>query len=170
MKRRKKEPVGCIGPSKGRGPGTSLGKGGWRVTDSTGQWIAAGFTSQAYALRWIDGFNLMRAGSQLSDDDLRWIYLHWYLARPERLDPKPRAPTESSKTNVPTSKGLKRKRSARWRLAQQIQAPVTHKTWCHETRQSRGGETGRENGTTSRLQQPRKCCGGRCCEAPLKGA
>jgi hypothetical protein len=96
MKRRKKEPVGCIGPSKGRGPGTSLGKGGWRVIDSTGQWIAAGFTSQAYALRWIDGFNLMRAGSQLSDDDLKWIYLHWYPARPVRLDPETRAPTESS--------------------------------------------------------------------------
>src|SRR5262245_66338170 len=75
---------------------SNLGKGGWRVIDSTGQWIAAGFTSQAYALRWIDGFNLMRTGSQLSDDDLKWIYLHWYPARPVRLDPETRAPTEYS--------------------------------------------------------------------------
>ena len=100
MKRRKKEPVGCIGPSKGRGPGTSLGKGRWRVIDSTGQWIAAGFTSQAYTLRWIDGFYLLQAGHSLSPDDHRWIFLHWYPARPARLDPKPRASTESSKTSV----------------------------------------------------------------------
>jgi hypothetical protein len=69
MRRRKKEPIGWIGPAKGSGPGTSLGKGRWRVIDSTGQWIAAGFTTQAYALRWIDGFHLMRGGFRLSDDD-----------------------------------------------------------------------------------------------------
>src|SRR5262245_9353127 len=99
MKRRKKEPVGCIGPSKGRGPGTSLGKGRWRVIDSTGQWIAAGFTSQAYTLRWIDGFYLLQAGHSLSPGDHRWIFLHWYPARPARLDPEIHAPTESSDLN-----------------------------------------------------------------------
>jgi hypothetical protein len=101
MKRRKKEPVGCIGPSKGRGPGTSLGKGHWRVIDSTGQWIAAGFTTRTYALRWIDSFNLMRGGFQLNHQDHEWLLSHWYPARrPVRLDPETRAPTESSKTNV----------------------------------------------------------------------
>jgi len=100
MKRRKKQPVGCIGPSKGRGPGTSLGKGRWRVIDSQGNWIASGFTTQAYALRWIDGFRLLRGGHQLSADDHKWLLLHWYRARPARLDPKPRASTESSKTTV----------------------------------------------------------------------
>jgi len=98
--RRKKELVGWMGPCKAKGRGTSLGKGHWRVIDSTGQVIAAGFTSQAYALRWIDGFHLLRGGHQLSDGDLKWTFSHWYRARPARLDPKPRASTESSKTNV----------------------------------------------------------------------
>ena len=100
MKRRKKEPVGCIGPSKGRGPGNSLGKGHWRVIDSTGHWIASGFTTRAYALRWIDSFNLMRAGHHHNDQDYKWLLSHWYPARPARLDPETRAPTESSDLNV----------------------------------------------------------------------
>ena len=100
MKRRKKEPVGCIGPSKAKGRGTSLGKGHWRVIDSTGQMIAAGFTSRAYALRWIDSFNLMRAGHHLNDQDHKWLLSHWYRARPVPLDPEPRAPTESSDLTV----------------------------------------------------------------------
>jgi hypothetical protein len=100
MKRRKKEPVGWIGPSKAKGRGTSLGKGHWRVIDSTGQWIAAGFTTRAYALRWIDGFNLMRAGHHLNDQDQKWLFSHWYPALPARLDPDTRAPTESSDLSV----------------------------------------------------------------------
>ena|SRR5215470_633045 len=104
MKRRKKEPVGCIGPSKGRGPGTSLGKGHWRVIDSTGDWIASGFNTRAYALRWIDSFNLMRGGFELNDPDHKWLLSHWYPVRrpapPVRLDPGTHAPTESSDLSV----------------------------------------------------------------------
>jgi hypothetical protein len=99
-RRRKKEPVAWMGPTKSRGPGTSLGKGRWRVIDSTGQWIAAGFTTQAYALRWIDSFHLMRRGFQLSDDDHEWLPSHWYPALPARLAPETRAPTETSNANV----------------------------------------------------------------------
>ena len=100
-RRPKKQPIGWMGPSEGRGPGTSLGKGHWRVIDSTGQSIAAGFTSRAYALRWIDGFHLLRAG--YCPDDEQWILAHWYPALPARLDPKPRASTVSSKANVLTT-------------------------------------------------------------------
>jgi len=103
MKRRKKEPVGCIGPSKGRGPGTSLAKGRWRVIDSTGQWIASGFTTRASALRWIDSFHLLRGGFQLNDHDHKWLLSHWYPVRPAppvRLDPETLAPTESSGLSV----------------------------------------------------------------------
>jgi hypothetical protein len=101
MRRRpKKQPVGWMGPSEGRGSGTSLGKGHWRVIDSTGQSIAAGFTSRAYALRWIDGFHLLRAG--YCPDDEQWILAHWYPALPARLAPKRRASTESSKASVLT--------------------------------------------------------------------
>jgi hypothetical protein len=100
MRRSKKEPVGWIGPVKGKGSGTSLGKGRWRVIDSTGQWIAAGFTTRAYALRWIDSFHLTWAGHRLNNHDRKWLLLHWYPARPVRLDPKTRASTESSDANV----------------------------------------------------------------------
>jgi hypothetical protein len=74
--RLKKQPIGWIGPSEGKSSGTSLGKGRWRVIDSTGQWIASGFTTRAYALRWIDSFNLLQAGHQLNDDDFKWLFLH----------------------------------------------------------------------------------------------
>jgi len=69
--RLKKQPIGWIGPSEAK-------KGRWRVIDSTGQLIAAGFTTRAYALRWIDGFNLLQAGLQLEDNDSKWIRRHWY--------------------------------------------------------------------------------------------
>src|SRR5262245_39883113 len=101
MKRRKRQPVGWIGPSIGRGPGTSLGKGQWRVIDSTGQWIASGFTTRAYALRWIDGFNLLQVGQQLSDDDQKWIFAHWYAHQRKRTR-KP-IPTESGKAVLTTT-------------------------------------------------------------------
>ena len=98
--KRKKEPVGWIGPCKAEGRGTSLGKGHWRVIDSTGDWIASGFNTCAYGLRWIDSFNLMRAGHHLNDQDHNWLLSHWYPvrpARPVRLDPPEiHAPTESS--------------------------------------------------------------------------
>jgi len=98
-RRRKKQPVGWMGVVEGPGPGTSLGKGRWRVIDSTGQWIAAGFTTRALALRWIDGFDLMRAGYRIEDE--KWIFAHWYPALPARLAPKPRASTEARKASVP---------------------------------------------------------------------
>src|SRR5262245_40663784 len=100
MKRPKKEPIGWIGPAKATGRGTSLGKGRWRVIDSTGQWIASGFTTRAYALRWIDSFNLIQAGHDLSKDDHRWLLLHWYPARQRTRTRSPSAPTESGKTTV----------------------------------------------------------------------
>lgn len=101
MKRAKKEPVGWIGPAKGRGSGTSLGKGRWRVIDSTGQWIASGFTTQAYALRWIDSFNLLQEGYELNDEDRNWLFLHWYYApRQRKRTRSPSVPIESDKTVV----------------------------------------------------------------------
>jgi hypothetical protein len=102
LKRTKKEPIGWIGPVKAKGSGTSLGKGRWRVIDATGQWIASGFTTRAYALRWIDGFKLMRAGYHPEDE--KWIFSHWYPARPVRRAPKPRASIETRKANVLTTK------------------------------------------------------------------
>jgi hypothetical protein len=102
LKRTKKEPIGWISPVKAKGSGTSLGKGRWRVIDSTGQWIASGFATCAYALRWIDGFKLMRAGYHPEDE--QWIFLHWYPARPVRRAPKPRASIETRKANVLTTK------------------------------------------------------------------
>ncbi|HMF22515.1 MAG TPA: hypothetical protein VKG24_10360 [Pseudolabrys sp.] len=103
QRRPKKEPVGWMGPSKAKGRGTSLGKGRWRVIDSTGQWIASGFTTRAYALRWIDSFHLMRGGFELNDHDHKWLLAHWYPvrpARPVRLDPEASAPTESGDLSV----------------------------------------------------------------------
>src|SRR5262245_31245367 len=103
--KRKKEPVGWMGPCKAKGRGTSLGKGHWRTIDSTGDWIASGFITRAYALRWIDSFNLIRAGHHLSDQDHKWLLSHWYSvrrpARPVRLDPETtHAPTESRDLTV----------------------------------------------------------------------
>jgi hypothetical protein len=98
MRRAKREPVGWLGAVEGKGPGASLGKGRWRVIDSQGNLIASGFTTRALALRWIDGFNLIRAGYPI--DDRKWHFSHWYPAQPARLDPEPRAPTESSDASV----------------------------------------------------------------------
>jgi hypothetical protein len=101
MRRAKREPVGWLGAVEGKGPGASLGKGRWRVIDSQGNWIASGFTTRALTLRWIDGFNLLRAEYRLSEDDHKWLLLHWYPARqPKRPDPEPQAPTESGEADA----------------------------------------------------------------------
>jgi hypothetical protein len=137
--RRKKLPVGWIGPAKGEGPGTSLGKGRWRVIDSTGQWIAAGFETRAHALHWIDGFHLMQAGHRLSGPDEKWIFAHWYRALPARPVPKPEPSTETGNASVLTCQKLAEAQAVAGDQPQQIQAPVTHRTWSCETRKSRGG-------------------------------
>src|SRR5262245_21861155 len=59
----KRQPIGWLGPSKGST--MSRGKASWRVIDSRGQVIASGFADRAFALRWIDSFNLMQAGYAL---------------------------------------------------------------------------------------------------------
>jgi len=146
----KREPVEWMGPTHGSRH-TSRGKGQWQVIDSCGHRIASGFETRAYALRWIDGFNLMRAGHQLSDDDHKWIFSHWHSALPARQDPEVHAPTESSSNATSRPLPLEdnsgdRRRGGRRILPQQIQAPVTHRTWCHEARQHREGETGRGAG------------------------
>src|SRR5262249_43314301 len=92
----KREPIGWMGPSGQKSHS--------RVIDSRGQRIASGFTTRAFALRWIDGLNLLRAGYQISDDDHEWIFSHWHSALPARQDPGLHASTESGgHANVPTS-------------------------------------------------------------------
>jgi hypothetical protein len=55
--------------------------------------------------------------------------------------------TEQSVDPQPAgTKGGTEGAGGRPRQPQQIQAPVTHRTWCHEARQHREGETGRGAG------------------------
>src|SRR5262249_54753455 len=85
----KREPVGWMGPSRGKGSPAK-----WRVIDSRGYWIASGFLRQADALRWIDSFNLVRAGYRLNDHDHRSLLSHWHSIQPVRRT-RSLAPTES---------------------------------------------------------------------------
>jgi hypothetical protein len=112
MTRAKKEPVGWIGPSMGSGPGTSLGEGRWRVIDSQRNSIASGFTTQAYANRWIDSFNLLRAGHRLNDHDRKWLLLHWYY---ERKQTRSAPPTESSSASAASKPTADEAADGRWR-------------------------------------------------------
>jgi hypothetical protein len=98
----KRQPIGWLGPSKG--PSTSRGKASWRVI-ARGQVIASGFADRAYALRWIDSFNLMQAGYALNDRDRRQFLSHWRSRSPARRPrqshpgehgPGAQAPTESA--------------------------------------------------------------------------
>jgi hypothetical protein len=86
-----------MGPSRGKGPDAK-----WRVIDSRGHHIASGFLTQAYALRWIDSFNLLRVGHCLNDHDHKSLLWHWHSIRPVQMDPETSAPTESARTSVLT--------------------------------------------------------------------
>lgn len=90
----KRLPLGWRGPSKDMR--------NWRVIDSQGHRIAIGFATRAYALRWMDSFDLIQAGYRLNEHDREWFLSYWLSlasARPARRARRTRshAPTESGR-------------------------------------------------------------------------